>query len=156
LGEELCSAAVRRAGAALSIVTIRPSWCQDERNIARNLGPFLRDASLPQDGLWSYIIISDLARAILLAATLPLTHLAGRHEVVYIAAADNIGGRDFAAAVAQHYGGTVPLRLPLSRPDASGIDCAKAKALLGWEPRKTWRDFLNVDGTVKAAGVSSS
>ena len=54
-GEQLCDAAVLRAGAALSCVSIRPSWCQDERNVERNLGPFIRDPKLLNDGLWSYI-----------------------------------------------------------------------------------------------------
>jgi nucleoside-diphosphate-sugar epimerase len=29
-GEQLCDAAVRRASGALQIISIRPSWCQDE------------------------------------------------------------------------------------------------------------------------------
>jgi UDP-glucose 4-epimerase len=159
-GEQLCDAAIRRvaahaavaardAGAAaplpapLSIVTIRPSWCQDAGNVARNLGPLIRDRSLPQAGMWSYIIIADLARAIVQAA-----HAGGvaGHEVVYIAAEDNIGGRDLAAAVKAAYGDAVPVRGPLHRPDAAGISCAKAARVLGWRPRYTWRDFLGDDG----------
>lgn len=146
-GEQLCDAAVRRAP-GLSAVSIRPSWCQDASNIARNLGPFLRDASLPQPGLWSYIIIEDLAAAIVAAAKLPAAALEPRrHEVVYIAAADNIGGRDLAAAVkaAAHHFGAVEMRA-LDRPDASGLSCAKARKLLGWEPKHSWRSFLDAQG----------
>ena len=47
-------------------------------------------------------------------------------QVVYIAAADNAGGRDLAAAVLRHYGSAVPVR-PLPRPDASGIDYSKVR-----------------------------
>ena len=37
----------------------------------------------------------------------------------------------------------------LARPDASGISCAKAKRLIGWEPKRTWRDYLDEDGRAK-------
>ena len=46
--------------------------------------------------------------------------------------------------VAEHYPG-VPVR-PLERPDASGISIAKARRLLGWDPRRSWRDYLDADG----------
>merc|ERR1719272_915046 len=36
-GEQLCDAAVRRTSGTIQIISIRPSWCQDERNIERNL-----------------------------------------------------------------------------------------------------------------------
>ena len=64
--------------------------------------------------------------------------------MLYIAAADNIGGRDLAAAVKEHYPKT-ELRA-LGRADASGISCAKVKALLGWEPKRGWRDYLDEEG----------
>lgn len=146
-GEQLVSAAVARAAGALSAVSIRPSWCQDPSNVERNLGPFVRDATLVQPGLWSYIIITDLADAIVKAATVPLP--AGTHEVVYIAAADNIGSRDFKAAVTAAFGDKIPVREPLSRPDASGLDCSKAKRVLGWEATLGWRDFLTPDGRLR-------
>jgi UDP-glucose 4-epimerase len=95
-----------------------------------------------QEGLWSYIDIYDLADAIVLAAS--NTTLEG-HEVLYIAAADNIGGRDLAQAMADHYGDAVPVR-PLTRVDASGISCEKAGRLLGWTPRRSWRDYLDEQG----------
>lgn len=148
-GEQLCDAAVRRRLAdpstPLSIVSIRPSWCQDSGNIARNLGPLVKDKSLPQAGMWAYIVIKDLASAIVKAAKAP--GLTG-HEVVYIAADDNAGGRDLAAAVKAEYGDAVEMR-PLARPDASGLSCAKAKALLGWQPKFTWRDFLTEAGDLR-------
>jgi len=147
-GEQLCAAAVARAGGALTAVSIRPSWCQDAGNVERNLGPFVRDPSLWQPGMWAYIPIPDLADAIVKAATVALPPGTG-HEVVYIAAADTIGGRDLKAAVAAAYDGRVPVREPLSRPDASGLDCAKAKRLLGWEATLSWRDYLDGDGRLR-------
>ena len=71
-GEQLCDAAIRRTSDQgenqIKIISIRPSWCQDERNIERNFGPLIRDQSIPQEGLWSYIDIYDLANAIVLSA----------------------------------------------------------------------------------------
>ena len=37
----------------------------------------------------------------------------------------------------------------LARVDASGISCAKAKRLIGWEPTRTWRDYLDEQGHAK-------
>jgi nucleoside-diphosphate-sugar epimerase len=147
-GEQLCDAACLRS-AQLTVVSVRPSWCQDEGNVERNLGPLIRDHSLYQEGMWAYVIITDLAAAIALAAT--KKGLPAGHEVIYIAAEDNIGGRDLKAAVDAHWGaGVVPCRA-LARPDASGLDCAKAQQMLGWRAQKTWRDFLGADGKKKAA-----
>jgi nucleoside-diphosphate-sugar epimerase len=144
-GEQLCDAAVRRTSGTKSsqiqIISIRPSWCQDERNIERNLGPLIRDLSIPQEGLWSYIDIYDLADAIVLSAAATTTG----HEVLYIAAADNIGGRDMAKAITAQYGDKIELR-KMSRPDSSGISCAKAKRLIGWEAKRSWRDYLDEQG----------
>jgi UDP-glucose 4-epimerase len=142
-GEQLCDAACLR-NPQLTVVSVRPSWCQDELNIERNLGPLIRDHTLYQNGMWAYIVITDLAAAIVAAAT--KEGLAPGHEVVYIAAEDNIGGRDLKAAVDAHWGaGVVPMR-ELARPDASGLSCAKAQAMLGWKAQKTWRDFLTAEG----------
>ena len=170
-GEQLCDAAVRRTAGStdLAIISIRPSWCQDERNIERNLGPLIRDHSIPQEGLWSYIDIcahltplpllsgasldpasvllcraDDLAESIVLSSACE----APGHEVLYIAAADNIGGRDMAAAIKAQYGDSMELR-ELAREDASGISCAKAKRLIGWEPKRSWRDYLDEQGHAK-------
>jgi hypothetical protein len=68
------------------------------------------------------------------------------HEVFYIAAEDTIGGRDLHAAWRAAYP-HAPTRLEnVSRPDASGISTAKATALLGWHPTRSWRDYLTTDG----------
>lgn len=138
-GEQLMDAAVRRSD--LRCTTIRPSWVQNPDNYARNLGPMLRDHSELSASLWSYIDAEDLADAIVLAVQ---TDLPG-HEVFYIASPDNIGGRDLAAAVREHYGDAIEVRA-LARPDASGISCAKAERLLGYQPTRSWRDHLTERG----------
>jgi UDP-glucose 4-epimerase len=68
------------------------------------------------------------------------------HEVFYVAAADTIGGHPLAETVRRHYDGEGIEILPLEREDASGISSAKAERLLGWTPRRSWRDYLDEQG----------
>jgi nucleoside-diphosphate-sugar epimerase len=141
-GELLMDAAVRRSD--IRCISIRPCWVQHEGNYERNLGPQVRDASSLSPNFWSYVDVYDLADAIVLAALSPL---AG-HEVFYIASPDNVGGRPFAEMVRKYYGERVPIR-PLAREDASGISCAKAARMLGFAPKRSWRDYLDDQGRLK-------
>jgi nucleoside-diphosphate-sugar epimerase len=138
-GEQLMDAAVRRSD--LRAISIRPSTVHNEDNYESNLGKQVRDPSNLSANFWSYIDVDDLADALLLAAE---SDLPG-HEVFYIAAADNAGGHDFAAMLHRYYGDRIPLR-PLDRVDASGISTEKARRLLGWTPKRSWRDHLDADG----------
>lgn len=138
-GERLMDAAVQRSD--IRAISIRPSWVQFEDNYENNLGPQVRDVSLLSPNLWSYIDVYDLADAIVLATD---SDLPG-HEVFYIASPDNVGGRDFAAILREHYGDKIELRA-VNRADASGISCAKAARMLGWSPKRSWRDYLDSEG----------
>ena len=139
-GEQVMDAAVRRSD--LTGVSIRPSWVQWEGNYARNLSPALRDPEgSPSASLWAYIDVYDLADALRLAAE---RDTAG-HEVVYIASPDNHAGRPLAALVRHHHGDAIELR-ELDREDASGISIRKARELLGYDPQRSWRDYLTEDG----------
>jgi len=141
-GELLMDAAVRRSD--IRCISIRPSWVQHEGNYERNLGPQVRDAAVLSAGFWSYIDVYDLADALCLAVE---SDLPG-HEVFYIASPDNAAGGDFAELVKTHYGDKVEVR-SLDRPDAGGISCAKARKLLGYEPKRSWRDYLDDKGRLK-------
>lgn len=138
-GEQLMDAAVRRSD--LRAISIRPSTVHNEDNYESNLGKQVRDPSNLSANFWSYIDVYDLADALVLAAE---SDLPG-HEVFYIASPDNAGGHDFAAMLHQYYGDKIPLR-DLDRVDASGISIAKARRMLGWEPKRSWRDYLDADG----------
>lgn len=138
-GEQLMNAAVERSD--ISVISIRPSWVQNEGNYEQNLGPQIRDASVLSPNLWSYIDAYDLADAIVLATE---SDLPG-HEVFYIASPDNVGGHDFAEILTTYYGDKIELRT-LDRVDASGISSAKAQRLLGWTPKRSWRNYLDSDG----------
>jgi nucleoside-diphosphate-sugar epimerase len=142
-GELLMDAAVRRSD--IRCVTIRPCWVQHEGNYERNLGPQVRDASVLSPNLWSYIDVYDLADAIVLAVTCDLLG----HEVFYIASPDNVGNRPLAEMVRRYYGDAIEVRA-LARPDASGISCAKAQRMLGYSPKRSWRDYLDERGRRKA------
>jgi nucleoside-diphosphate-sugar epimerase len=141
-GEQMMDAAVRRSD--IRCISIRPCWVHHEGNYERNLGPQVRDASVLSANLWSYIDLYDLADAMVLAVQ---SDLPG-HEVFYIASPDNVGGRPFAETVKKYYGDKIPVRA-LDRVDASGISCAKAVRMLGYEPKRSWRDYLDADGRLK-------
>lgn len=141
-GEQLMDAAVRRSD--IRAISIRPSWVQNASNYERNLGPQIRDASSLSANLWSYIDVDDLADAIVLATE---SELPG-HEVFYIASPDNAGGRDFGEMLKKYYGDKIELRAT-DRVDASGISSAKAQRMLGWAPKRSWRDHLDADGRAR-------
>ena len=142
-GELLMDAAVRRSD--LRCISIRPCWVHHEGNYEGNLGPQVRDPALLSPNFWSYIDVHDLADAIVLAVQ---SDLPG-HEVFYIASPDNVGGRPFAAMVRKYYGNKVEIRA-LAREDASGISCAKAMRMLGYAPKRSWRNYLDAEGRPKA------
>jgi nucleoside-diphosphate-sugar epimerase len=145
-GELLMDAAVRRSD--LRCISIRPCWVQHEGNYERNLGPQVRDASVLSPNFWSYIDVYDLADALVLAVE---SQLPG-HEVFYIASPDNVGGRPFAETVRKYYGDALEIRA-LSRKDASGITCEKAMRMLGYSPRRSWRDYLDDQGRLKPGAL---
>jgi len=142
-GEQLMDGAVRRSD--LTGISIRPSWVQWEGNYARNLGPALRDPEgTPSASLWAYIDVYDLADALRLA----VERETPGHEVVYIASPDNHADRPLAELVRHHHGDAIELR-ELDREDASGISIRKARALLGYVPSRSWRDYLTADGELR-------
>lgn len=144
-GEQLMSAAVERSD--IRCISLRPSWVHNEGNYEQNLGPQVRDAAVLSPNLWSYIDVYDLADAIVLATE---SDLPG-HEVFYIAAPDNVGGRDFGEILHRYYGDKIELR-PTDRRDASGISSAKAQRMLGFTPKRSWRDYLDADGRALPRG----
>ena len=141
--EQWCDAAAHRS--QLRVISIRPSWVQHAGNYERNLGPQVREPFEYSPAFWSYTDNDDLADAISLAVD---SDVPG-HEVMYIAQPDNVTGRPLAELVAATLSaGQVELR-ETDREDASGIDCAKAQRLLGWQATRSWRDTLDPDGRAR-------
>jgi len=143
-GEQLCDAAVARSD--LACLSLRPSWVQHAGTYARNLGPLVRDpTSEASPSFWSYVDLDDLSDAIVLAVG---SDLPG-HEVVYVTAADNAGGRPLRELIRAVHGEVVEIR-HLDREDASGTSIAKARRLLGYAPTRSWRDHLDDEGRPRA------
>lgn len=139
-GELLMDAAVARSD--IMAISLRPTWVQWEGNIERNVGPIVRARGTDKSAsFWSYILVYDLADLIELAVT---SDVPG-HEVLYAAGPDNAASGPLHELVRRHFGDEVELR-PTDRTDASGISCAKAVELLGWKPKRSWRDFLDEEG----------
>jgi UDP-glucose 4-epimerase len=138
--ELLMDAAMRRSD--IRALSLRPSWVQWEGNYEHDLAPALRDPDgTSSASFWSYIDVYDLADALRLAAESDLD----RHEVMNIASPDNHANRPLAGLIRHHHGDQVEIREPLPRPDASGTSIAKAQALLGYAPTRSWRDYLTED-----------
>ena len=55
----------------------------------------------------------------------------------------------FEEIVKQYYGDEVQIKTPLSREDAGGISIAKAEGMLGYSPKRSWRDYLDGEGKLK-------
>jgi nucleoside-diphosphate-sugar epimerase len=143
-GELLMDAAIRRSD--IRCITIRPCWVQHEGNYERNLGPWVRE--LPADlapNFLSYIDVYDLADAIVLATE---SDLSG-HEVFYIASPDTVGNRHLEEIVRRYYGDEIEVRRPLPREDAGYISIEKARRMLGYAPRRSWRDYLDEEGRLR-------
>jgi nucleoside-diphosphate-sugar epimerase len=149
-GEQLLDAMVARSD--VQGISIRPSWVQWEGNYERSLGPWLRDpfGFEPSVSFWSYVDIYDLAHALRLACECTLHDW---HEAVYVVAADNGAGRPLRELIAHHFAEDVEIRA-LPRDDAGGISHAKATELLGYEPKRSWRDYLTPDGTLTAVSAT--
>jgi UDP-glucose 4-epimerase len=136
IGEQICDALVRRSDT--SVVSIRASLvlsADDYAGFVKALhaGPV---RTIPNQ--WSYVDVHDLADLILLAATADTNG----HEIVYAAQPENLMGRPLDELLRGAYGDAAPPLRPLERPDASGISSAKARAVFGWMPSRSWRDVL--------------
>ena len=142
-GELLMERAPERAD--IATISIRPCWVQDVGSYERNLGPIVRDSSVLVENVCSYIDVYDLAEATVLAVE---SDLAG-HEVLYVASPDTIGGHSLEEVVRLRHGFRQTEIRPLSRPDSSAIDSSKARRLLGWQPTRSWRDYLDEQGRLK-------
>jgi len=136
LGESLCDALVRRSDA--TAVSIRPSLVLAADEYANIIPLFQKHPSLGRVNVWAYVDVLDLADLIALAAEADTPG----HEVVYAAQPDNSVGLPLKELVAIAYGDDAPELRAHERADSSGISCAKARTLLGWDPSRSWRDYL--------------
>ena len=102
---------------------------------------------MASEGFWAYIDVYDLADAIRLAAeaTTPA------HEVVYIASPDIASHETLATLAERFHGAAAPEIRPSAEERPNGISIAKARALIGYDPQRSWRDYLEDDGRLRPA-----
>jgi len=138
-GEQLMDRAVRLSD--ITCVSLRPSWVQWEGNYEQGIGPCLREPAR-SEGFWAYTDVYDLADAIGLAAAATTPG----HEVVYIAAPDIASHESLATLARRFHGEQAPAIRSPEEPGGSAISSAKARRLLGYDPRRSWRDYLDDSG----------
>jgi UDP-glucose 4-epimerase len=141
-GELLMDGATRRSD--ITGVSIRPSWVQWEGNYESNIGPWMREPA-PSEGFWAYIDVYDLAEAIRLAVE-------GRtpgHDVVYIASPDIAAHETLEELARRFHGNDAPEIRPSDEARPNGISIAKARRILGYDPQRSWRDYLDDDGRLR-------
>ncbi len=134
VGEQAARMIHNRAGT--EVISIRPPyvvfadwWPEVVRRVREQPLSFAR-------GLWAYIDVRDLAVAYRKALETTVT----LHESFYIVADDALAERpvaDLAREVSKELGERAKA-LTGTQP---GVDNAKAKRMLGWQPQFSWRDF---------------
>jgi nucleoside-diphosphate-sugar epimerase len=133
LGEEIIAAAVRRSG--LAAMSIRMPWIQTPETFGRDVVPRRGDASVAARNLWSYLDGRDAGEAFRAAIATPFDG----HRRLFISAADTFMTEDTEPLVRAAYPET-PIKRPLIGVE-SVFDLGAARALLGFAPRYSWRDY---------------
>lgn len=133
LGEEIMAALTRRTG--IRTISIRPAivvWPERYAELIDGLD----DPSHHYRPLWTYGDIRDLATGFRLA----LENQTLENEVFFITADDALAREPLADLVPRYYPGTEEMASVLTgtRP---AVDNGKAKRLLGYQPRYSWRDM---------------
>jgi nucleoside-diphosphate-sugar epimerase len=131
--EEQMAIELVRWNPELSITALRFSNVMDPADYDA-FPSFDADATLRKWNLWGYIDGRDGAQAVSLA----LAKAAPGFERFIIAAADTVMSRPNAELVAEVFPG-VPVRGELGVNDTL-LSIGKARRLLGYEPRHSWRD----------------
>lgn len=138
--EELGRGFVRRKP-ELSVISLRLSYIQTSKeDYLRELRAAWKDPSANSFNLWSYVDARDVATAFRLALEYP----ASGFEAFYIAAVDTLMLQPTKELVSQYFGGGVDFRGNFSG-NMSALSCRKAQERLGFRPRYTWRDMVNVE-----------
>lgn len=98
----------------------------------------MESPELLKDGLWTYCDVRDVAQAFRL--TVEVKGLR-KHEVFCVCAEDNVTKINSVELVKRYWSERIPFRKEI-KGRAALMDYSKAKAILGYRPRYTWRDIL--------------
>jgi nucleoside-diphosphate-sugar epimerase len=138
-GEQLMDAAVRRSD--IRCITLRPELGQQRRQLRAQPGP---DGPRPLRAVGQPVVLHRRRRPGRRHRAVGGVGPAGPRGLLHRRAGQRRRPRP-GGRVREAHGDTVEVR-PLSRPDASGISCAKAERLLGYRPTRSWRDHLDAEG----------
>ena len=140
MGEETARSFTRKCGLETVAVRICFVWLPEQ---AEMYAPLIRNPEQQKwmKCLWIYTDARDAAHAFRLAAETPGIE----YEAFLISAADNGTVYDTMDLVRRFYPGDIPFKRELAG-NASLAGWSKAKQMLGYEPRYTWRDIVSDEG----------
>ena len=131
LGEEILEAATRRTG--IRTIVLRPTTVVTPEDYAGRVPRMLDDGA----GTLSYVDARDVARAV--RAALDDTEI--EHDRFFITADDALSREPLAVAFPRRFPGSEAVCSGLTGTEGP-INCAKAKRVLGYRPRHSWRTEL--------------
>lgn len=130
VGESIARSYTAKCG--METIVLRPPWiaAPEELDEVRRAGGRQPTRFAP----YNYIDVRDLAAAFRLAIERPLEG----HVVLYVMADDSSLGEPLSAVLPRFLPETAEMARPFtgSRPSVSN---ARAKEVLGWQPRRSWR-----------------
>ena len=97
---------------------------------------YWRDSAIRRETLWKYVDARDVADVVLAALTADLQ----QSEVFNVSAADTIMNVPTRVLFARHFP-EIEIDPGLGEFEAP-VSLAKAAKLLGWKPRRSWRDYV--------------
>lgn len=136
LGEEMGEAFVRRRPGEVQIASMRFHGLMDrERQSALNAAPE-REGAYTGNAMhfWGWTDFAEAARACVLAIEVEF----GGHEAFFLNGEDTSADEPTEELIRQVYP-EAEIRTPMPG-HATAISVEKAKRVLGWEPKVTWRD----------------
>ena len=101
-----------------------------------NVPGYWKDTAIRRETLWKYVDACDVADVVLCGLTADL----GASEVFNVSAADTIMNVPTRDLFAEHFP-EVEIAAGLGEYETP-VSLAKATELLGWKPRRSWRDYV--------------
>lgn len=135
IGEEICASYTRRTGIETVCLRICYVWFPHLKDAYRSL---VDDPDKWWQSLWVYEDARDAARAFRLAVEVEGL----KHERMFICANDNGTREESLTLIERYYPQVKKIDRERLRGRASLISNEKAKQILGFRPRYSWKDLL--------------